>query len=123
MQTTSTVQKKYNKVNGAVIAVFGISLLINVTTPVAYGQNAVRDPGADQELRKAERDYLSALDRGDRQAIAQFWAADGVYTDANGHSTNARELVEKTFSGNGIHRPSAEVTDVTFRLLYERRRH
>ncbi len=68
-------------------------------------------------VRQAGRDYLAALDRGDRQAIAEFWTKDGTYTDDTGQTFNVRELVQKTFAGNKSVRPPMKVSGVTLRMI------
>ena len=46
-------------------------------------------------VRQAGKDYLAAVERGDAKAMADFWTADGTYTDENGRSFKAQQLLSK----------------------------
>jgi len=50
------------------------------------------DRAADEaEIRRTAKDYLAALARGDRQALAGFWTADGDIMDESGRVITAAE--------------------------------
>lgn len=91
--------------------------LITVRPLHSQGPSTDTDASSEAGLRRAERDYLAALDRGDRRAIAESWTAEGTYLDANGQTWNARELVQKMFTGDKPIRPLTHTTDVKTRLL------
>lgn len=46
-------------------------------------------------IRAAARDYLQAIQSGDRQRVAAAWTAEGVFMDAAGHTTSGRELAQR----------------------------
>jgi uncharacterized protein (TIGR02246 family) len=72
----------------------------------------------ERAIRAAARDYQAALAQGDPQAIAQFWTADGTFTDELGIPRPASELIAEAAqsAGTGEPRKSGEVTS-TIRFI------
>jgi uncharacterized protein (TIGR02246 family) len=68
-------------------------------------------------VRQAGKDYLAAMDRGDSKAEADFWTADGTYTDETGKSVKVRELLEKNTAATGAARPQTKVSNVKVRFV------
>ena len=66
---------------------------------------------------QAGKEYIAALEHGDPKAIAEFWTADGTYTDENGQTFQARELVEKSFAGKKHARPPMKLSAATLRFV------
>jgi len=91
--------------------------LIVVRAVHSQGPSTDTDATSEAGLRRAQRDFLAALDRGDRRAIAESWTAEGTYLDANGQTSNARELVQKMFTGDKPIRPLIHTTDDKTRFL------
>lgn len=91
--------------------------LIAVRASHSQGPSTNTDASSEAGLRRAQRDYLTALDRGDRPAIAESWTADGTYLDANGQTWSARDLVKKMFTGDKPIRPLTHTTDLKTRFL------
>ena len=46
-------------------------------------------------IRAATRDYLRAIEAGDRERVAATWTADGIFIDFAGRSTRGRTLAER----------------------------
>lgn len=59
-------------------------------------------PLSEEAVRAASVKYLAALQSGDADALQSFWTADGVYVDANGESSNARDLIAQEFAGDVV---------------------
>jgi uncharacterized protein (TIGR02246 family) len=78
-----------------------IPICIASALSIAHGASA-QSPGAstrdESGIRQAGKDYLAAAERGDVKALADFWTADGIYTDASGRTTKARDLLGKSAS-------------------------
>ncbi len=80
--------------------------------------NAASIHAADEAgVRQAGKDYLAAAERGDAKAIADFWTADGTYTDANGRTVKVHDALSKPATASRLPRPSANVTHVTIRFI------
>src|SRR5690606_35664246 len=48
---------------------------------------------AEAELRRTSQDYLSAVQRGDAKAIAEFWTPEGTLTDSQGNTQSVKQLL------------------------------
>ncbi len=96
-------------------------LIVFVTTigEFASAQNPNPRTADETALRQAGKDYLAAVSKGDPKAIAEFWTADGTYTDEHGQTQPARELISQSFSGGQVIRQPMEVKGVTLRFLTE----
>jgi uncharacterized protein (TIGR02246 family) len=68
-------------------------------------------------VRQAGNDYLAAAEHGDAKALADFWTADGTYTDANGRTVKVHDALSKAAAANRLPHPSANVTHVTIRFI------
>lgn len=80
-------------------------LFIAVGWATFGAQNLVAQPQADRKsdeaaVRQAGKDYLAALERGDA-AAAEYWTADGTYTDLSGRTVKVRELHAAAKEGKG----------------------
>jgi uncharacterized protein (TIGR02246 family) len=72
----------------------------------------------EQLIRAAARDYQAALAQGDPQTIAQFWTANGTFTDELGTPRPASELFAEAARSTGAGDPkkSGDVTS-TIRFI------
>ncbi len=83
-----------------------------------FMSNAASIRAADEAgVRQAGKDYLAAAERGDAKAIADFWTADGTYTDATGRTVKARDVLSKNSTAGHLLRPSINVTHVSIRFI------
>ena len=57
------------------------------------------DATAEAAIQKNAEAFVEAFHRGDAQALAAFWAPDGVYTDLAGRQLKGREAIAKAFTG------------------------
>lgn len=62
-------------------------------------------------IRKQAEDYAKAFSAGDFQTVANFWAADGTFTDADGNKYSGRESIARYFKAilSGSMHPSLKV--------------
>ena len=78
---------------------------------------ALRDRTQDEAaVRQAGKDYLAAMESGDKKAMAQFWTADGTFTDEAGHATKVRELLDQMPAGKPARRV-ANVANLSVRFV------
>ncbi|MCA9103147.1 MAG: nuclear transport factor 2 family protein, partial [Planctomycetales bacterium] len=80
----------------------GVAALVGMfatATARAIDVRGADDSASDAEaaVRAASQAYVEALARGDAEAIAAMWTADGVYVDAAGQEFVARELAHREF--------------------------
>lgn len=73
-------------------------------------------------VRQAGKDYLAALESGDKKAMAQFWTAEGTITEEAGHTVKASELLDQAAEGNAAAGKAASrrvknVTSVSVRFV------
>jgi hypothetical protein len=101
----------------SVLSVFSIALAVPFIAASAGHAQSPAKPGDEAAVRQAGKDYLSAVDRGDAQALADFWTADGTYTDEGGHTSKVHDLLSQATSGGKMARPRTEVSDVRIRFL------
>jgi uncharacterized protein (TIGR02246 family) len=81
----------------------------------AAAESAGRD---EQGLRAAGQRYREALDRGDGQALAALWTADGDIVDEQGNVLAGRTTVAATVQpAAGAPRPSFRINDTKLRFL------
>src|SRR5262245_3348282 len=75
--------------------------------------------GAKDEaaVRQAGKDYRAAIERGDNKAIADFWTADGTYTDQTGRTAKVRDLVIKEDGSKASTAWRSSSTKATVRLV------
>ncbi len=96
--------------------VVGMCLLCAIATS-ADGQSTDRAQD-EQAIRAAAKDYLDALHRGDAQALAMFWTADGDVVDEMGQSRPASELLAQlTPRGADPQGPPIEMQETKIRFL------
>jgi uncharacterized protein (TIGR02246 family) len=91
-------------------------LLFSFARPIAA--NAA-DRAADQrEIRAAAQEYVSALEKGDGDALRRYWTADGDFVDVAGESHPASELVaEAARAAAAGQRPSIKLLTSQIRFL------
>ena len=87
-----------------------------VAATSGYAQSPAKQ-GDEAAVRQAGKDYLAAAERGDGKALADFWTADGTYTDELGRTSKVHELLAHETGGGKIARPRTEVSDVKIRFL------
>ncbi|MFZ5833078.1 MAG: SgcJ/EcaC family oxidoreductase, partial [Planctomycetota bacterium] len=80
------------------------------------GSASEPDDAELKAIRAAATDYISALERGDAEAVAEAWTDDGDYVDAVGRTFKAREIIASQFAGGGKARP-LQVTVDQVRLI------
>jgi uncharacterized protein (TIGR02246 family) len=68
-------------------------------------------------VRQAGKDYLAAVDRGDAKAMADFWTPDGTYTDENGHSFKAQQLLSKVAGAGHLNHKQTTASNVTVHFV------
>jgi ketosteroid isomerase-like protein len=61
----------------------------------AVAQSSGDRAKGEAALRQAAADYVKAIEHGDGKAIADFWTADGTYTDQSGRTANIHDLFAK----------------------------
>ncbi|HEY2760622.1 MAG TPA: nuclear transport factor 2 family protein [Pirellulales bacterium] len=74
----------------SIALVLGISAIVSGQSPGSGEEAAVREAG---------KDYLLALQKGDLKALADFWTADGTWTDGSGKTVNMHDWLGKATSG------------------------
>ncbi len=57
-----------------------------------------KNAASEKAIRDLQSAYVKAFNAGDAKALAVFWAADGEFVDAEGHSFHGRRAIEKEFS-------------------------
>ncbi len=91
--------------------------------PVAQAQKSDKtakpETAAQDEagVRQASKEYLAAILKNDRKAMADFWLPKGTYVDDEGQSFNAREMIETAAERQDPPRPEVKVTSTTVRFL------
>jgi uncharacterized protein (TIGR02246 family) len=71
----------------------------------------------EASVRQAGKDYLSAMERGDTNALADFWTADGTYTDETGKTLKAHGLLAKDKATGTVARPPSIARRATVRFI------
>jgi uncharacterized protein (TIGR02246 family) len=92
-------------------------VLFVLSRPVAYGQKADARAQDEAALRQASKEYLAAIQRNDRKAMAEFWVPAGIYVDEDGQSFKAREMIETAADSKDATRPQPKLTATTVRFL------
>jgi uncharacterized protein (TIGR02246 family) len=95
-------------IRASAVAIFAIIFLVQATTVRAADEAGVRQAG---------KDYLAAAQRGDLKALADFWTADGTYTDESGRTTKAHDALSKSMAANRLPRPFGNVAHVAVRFI------
>jgi uncharacterized protein (TIGR02246 family) len=99
------------------LSVLSIALLVSLTAARSSRAQSPVAKGDEAAVRQAGKDYLAAAERGDAKDLADFWTADGTYTDELGRTSKVRELLAHESGGGKIARPRTEVSDVKIRFL------
>jgi uncharacterized protein (TIGR02246 family) len=66
-------------------------------TAAGQGADSKAPPGAEQQIRKANADYATALMAGNLDAIMAFWSSDADYIDEAGEMTRGSEKITELF--------------------------
>ena len=106
---------KYRGYFSCVLAVTCGGLLLNPS--VSGGQKTVDRSQDEAVLRQTAKQYLSAVERNDRKAMAEFWTPQGVFVDENDQSFNVRDLIDKAADSKNATRRQIKVTTTTIRFL------
>lgn len=94
----------------------GVAGLWMLGSTPALGQKPDASATDEAALRQVSKDYLAALARSDRQALAEFWVPGGIYIDEQGQSFKVKDLLAKN-SGELLPRAETRVTAASFRFL------
>ena len=57
-----------------------------------------KNAASEKAIRDLQSAYVKSFNAGDAKALAAFWAPDGEFVDAEGHSFHGRKAIEKEFS-------------------------
>jgi uncharacterized protein (TIGR02246 family) len=90
-------------------------LLVCAAVMVATANNC--RAGDEASVRQASKDYLAALQRGDAKTVADFWTADGTYTNANGRSFKVRDLLAKNAGPTKSITPPTDIHHSSIRFI------
>jgi uncharacterized protein (TIGR02246 family) len=90
------------------------AMMLGAHSLLAQSGNQTAEESA---VRQAGKDYLAALARGDAKAVADFWTADGTYTDESGRTVKARELLAKSTASGSMASPATNIGDSTVRFI------
>ena len=83
----------------------------------SLGAQPAANRAADEKaVRQAGKDYLAALQRGDAKALAQFWTAEGTYTDETGRTINVRDWLSNS-PEQRVARPQPAVANAVVRFI------
>ncbi|HTQ38202.1 MAG TPA: DUF4440 domain-containing protein [Pirellulales bacterium] len=98
------------------------ALGILLSTRLALAQGSGNRAADEAAVRQAGKDYLAAMARADVKALADFWTADGTYTDETGKTVNVHDLLAKSAAGSGaptpaVAAPPTSVSQVTVRFV------
>lgn len=102
---------------------FVTGLLLAACCGLMFSPSIVRgqktDARAQDEaaLRQASKEYLSALQRNDRKAMAEFWMPEGIYVEDDGQSFKIKDLIDSAEGSKDVARPQTKVTGATLRFL------
>jgi ketosteroid isomerase-like protein len=83
--------------NSAVRACLWIGALLTLAgARDLFAQSVASRTKDETAIRQAGKDYLATIEKGDVKAAADFWTADGTYTDESGRTVKVRELLAKS---------------------------
>ena len=93
-----------------------------VFVAAASAGNLLAQPPANRAedeaaVKQAGKDYVAAMDRGDTKAAAEFWTADGTYTDEAGHTEKVREQLEKSTAAGAKPHSQTKVSNAKIRFV------
>lgn len=71
-------------------AMMGLMLLASSTVRAA-------DDDAKQALKERKEAFIAAFEKGDANALADFWTEDGDYVDQAGHALKGRKAIAAAF--------------------------
>ncbi len=84
---------------------------------IAGGQKTVDRSQDEAALRQTGKQYLSAVERKDRKAMAEFWTSQGEFVDVDGQSFKIRDLIDKAADSKEATGRQIKVTATTIRFL------
>ncbi len=102
---------------GKIAASVCFCVLVLAATGIVFAQPAGGRADDEAAVRQAGKDYMAALERGDTKAAAEFWTADGTYTDEKGHAEKVRELLEKSTATGAKPHAETKVSNVKVRFV------
>jgi len=106
---------KYRGYVSCTLALTCGGLLFNAS--IADGQKTVDRSQDEASLRQTAKQYLSAVGRKDRKAMAEFWTSRGEYVDQDGQSFKISDLIDKAPDSNDAEARQIKVTATTIRFL------
>src|SRR5262245_13261334 len=83
----------------------------------SLAQSSSRRVADDAGVRQAGKDYLAAVQRRDVKAIADFWTADGTFTDETGRTFKVRERLAESTTAGGASYPHTAIRNIAIRFL------
>ena len=97
-------------VAGSLAAASAASPPSTPATPAAEQEKAAEQAGpATQVLSEFAKNYIAAYDKGDAKAVANFFAEDAEYIDADGALTKGRAEIEKLLATAFQDNPGAKL--------------
>src|SRR4051812_24479625 len=74
-------------------------LVVGLEARPLVAEDVVDKAKEDAALLKRAEAFVEAFHKGDAGAVADFWTADGDYTDQTGQQYKGRAAIEKLFRG------------------------
>ena len=71
----------------------------------------------EADIRQAGKEYLAAINRNDTKAVADFWTANGTYTDDTGRTVKVQELLSTGTNQNNVTGARANGVNVKVRFV------
>jgi uncharacterized protein (TIGR02246 family) len=75
------------------------ALLLGAPGSIVRGDDIPDKAKEEAALLKTAQGFVEAFQKGDAKAVAEFWTADGDYTDQAGKVYKGRDNIEKMFKG------------------------
>ena len=91
--------------------------MLVLSSAFAFGQETDGRARDEAALRQTSKEFLAAVQRNDRKALAEFWTPAGIYVDDSGQSFKARDLLEHKAGSKDAVRPPTKLTATTLRFL------
>jgi uncharacterized protein (TIGR02246 family) len=80
------------------LSVASLAMLITLSARPGSAAQPEGDAKDKAVLQRNGEAFVEAFHKGDANALAAFWTADGDYTDEIGHHIKGREAIEKVFA-------------------------
>jgi uncharacterized protein (TIGR02246 family) len=98
-----------------ILAAACAGLLFNPS--IVSGQKVADRSQDEAALRQTAKQYLAAVERNDRKAMAEFWTSRGVFIDEDGQSFKVRDLIDSAADSKNADRQQNKETVSTIRFL------